>query len=268
MDIIDNIVKFVPLASSSKGNAIFIGTSSTKILVDVGVTGKKLETLLERIDEKLEDVDAIFVTHEHSDHVAGVGVVSRKYDIPIYATEKTWDYMLHSHRSKLGKIKQHNIQVVYPSEDVFVNEVKVTPFNIIHDAAQPVGYKICIGDEKIAVATDLGCVTEEILNNLQGCNRILLESNHDVKMLKEGSYPYHLKQRVLSDCGHLSNENCGKFLVLLNSEDLEEVYLGHLSEENNIPELALETVVSVLEANSISVPNDISIKIAPREYTL
>ncbi len=258
-------VKFVPLASSSKGNSIFIGTPNTKVLVDAGVSCKRLEGLLESIGEKLENIDAIFVTHEHSDHIAGCSVTSRKYDIPIYATTKTWKYMLHS--PKVGDFKKHNVQVVCPGEEIFINEIKVKHFNISHDAAEPVGYAFWIGDEKIAVATDLGCVTEEVLENLQGCNKILLESNHDVKMLKEGRYPYSLKKRVFSDYGHLSNENCGKFLVLLNSDSLEEVYLGHLSEENNVPELAFETVVNVLKANGIMVPKDINIKIAPRDLT-
>ncbi len=256
-------VRFVPLASSSKGNSIFIGTPNTKVLVDAGVSCKKLEGLLEKIGEKLQDIDAIFVTHEHTDHIAGCSVISRKYDIPVYATKKTWDYMINSPR--VGDFKQHNIQCVCAGEEIYINEVKIKPFSISHDAVDPVGYKVCVGEEKLAVATDLGCVTEEVLENLQDCNRILLESNHDIKMLKEGKYPYHLKRRVFSDYGHLSNENCGKFLVLLNSESLKEVYLGHLSEENNIPELAYETVVNVLKVNGIDVPNDINIKIAPRE---
>ncbi len=258
-----SLVKFVPLASSSKGNSIFIGTENTKILIDAGVTCKRLEILLNRIGESLENIDAIFVTHEHSDHIAGCGVTSRKYDIPIYATPKTWDYMMHS--SRVGEVKRHNRQVIYANEEIFVNEIKVKAFNISHDAAEPVGYKLTIGDETFGVATDLGCVTEEVLENLTGCNKILLESNHDVKMLKEGSYPLALKKRVYSDHGHLSNENCGKFLVLLNHDNLKEVYLGHLSDENNEPEIAKETVVNILNANGIIVPNDISIKIAPRE---
>lgn len=257
-------VRFIPLASSSKGNSIFVGTKNTKILIDAGITCKKLDGLLSKIGEDISELDAIFVTHEHTDHIAGVGVISRKYDVPIYATKKTWDYMLKS--SKVGEIKRHNVQVVYPDEETFINEIRVKPFNISHDAVQPVGYKVVIGDEKIAIATDLGCVTEEVLFHLKGCNKLLLESNHDVTMLKEGRYTYPLKRRVLSDFGHLSNENCGKFLVLLNDENLKEVHLGHLSDENNTPEIAFNTVVDILELNNISVPKDISIKLAPREY--
>lgn len=257
-------IRFIPLASSSKGNSIFIGTKNTRILIDAGLTCKKLDAILSKINEDIKKLDAIFVTHEHIDHIAGVGVISRKHDIPIYATEKTWNYMKKS--SKIGEVKRHNIQVIYVDEEVFVNEIKIKPFNISHDAVQPVGYKVVIGNEKLAVATDLGCITEEVLYHLKGCNRLLLESNHDVKMLKEGRYPYPLKRRVLSDFGHLSNENCGKFLVLLNDDNLKEVYLGHLSDENNTQELALETVVNILKANNVSVPKDINIKLAPREY--
>ncbi len=260
------LVKFLPIASGSKGNSFFIGTANTKVLVDAGVSCKKLEKLLNHIGETLENIDAIFVTHEHSDHISGCSVISRKYDIPIYATSKTWDYMLKS--PKIGDFQRHNIQKIYANEEFYINEIRVKAFNISHDAVEPVGYKFWIGEEQFAIATDLGCVTEEVLENLQGCKKILLESNHDVKMLKEGKYPYPLKRRVFSDVGHLSNENCGKFLVLLNSETLKEVYLGHLSEENNIPELALETVVNVLQVNGISVPSDINVKIAPKEIII
>ncbi len=258
-----NNFKFIPLASSSKGNATFIGTENTKILIDAGVTCKKLEVLLKSIDEELQNIDAIFITHEHSDHIAGCGVASRKYDIPLYATRETWEFILG--RNKLGDIKRHNINVVCANEEIFINEIKIKPFNICHDAVEPVGYQVTMGDKKVAVATDLGCVTEDVLENLKGCSEILLESNHDVRMLKEGRYPYNLKKRVLSDYGHLSNENCGKFLVLLKNEALEKVYLGHLSDENNTETIALRTVTDVLDANGIKVPQDLEITIAQKE---
>ncbi len=260
----DFSIKFVPLASSSKGNCTFIGTENTRILVDVGIACKKLEHLLSEIDEKAEDIDAIFITHEHSDHISGCGVLSRKYDVPIYASEGVWEYI--SRTNKIGDIKRHNRYVISSEDITFINELKIKPFNICHDASEPFGYKVLFGEESVAVATDLGCVTEEVFENLKDCNKILLESNHDVKMLKTGKYPYYLKQRVLSDFGHLSNENCGKFLVLLNNHNLQQVFLGHLSEENNEPDLALQTVVDVLEVNGVSIPDDLMVEVAPKEY--
>lgn len=257
-------VKFIPLASGSKGNSTFIGTENTRILIDVGIACKKVEYLLGEIDEVAQDIDAIFITHEHSDHLSGCGVLSRKYDIPIYASKGVWEFIIKS--NKIGEIKEHNMQIISSDENIYINELKVKAFNICHDANEPFGYRVAFGDEIIVVATDLGCVTEEVLDNLKGANRLLLESNHDVAMVKNGKYPYYLKQRVLSDFGHLSNESCGKFLVLLNDENLRQVYLGHLSEENNEPELALQTVVDILEVNGINIPSDLKVEVAQKEY--
>jgi phosphoribosyl 1,2-cyclic phosphodiesterase len=227
------------------------------------MSGKKIEEGLKQIDVDGSDIDAIFVTHEHLDHVDGIGVLSRRYDIPIYATEGTWDNM----PSKVGKIKPLMKNAVYEDEDCIFNDMLIRPFAIPHDAAQPVGYTITSNDKKITVATDMGHITENVVNNIMGSNILLLESNHDVDMLKNGSYTYSLKQRILSDVGHLSNYNAGKLLSRVikdvNSK-LEYVFLGHLSNDNNHPQLAYDTVRTVLEENEIYVDKDVNMWVAMR----
>lgn len=253
-------VKFTTIASGSSGNSVFIGTKNTKILIDAGLSGKKIEAGLKNIDLSGNDIDAIFVTHEHNDHVDGIGVLSRRYDIPVYATEGTWKHM----PSKVGEFKDKNKRFIYNDENCILNDLCIHPFEIPHDAAEPVAFAVSSNNAKIAVATDIGHVTRTILNNIKDCNAVLLESNHDVYMLKNGSYPVQLKKRILGKFGHLSNDSAGKLLACIMNDKLKYAFLGHLSKENNTPELAYETVKAVLNEYGIETGSYFKLITAPR----
>jgi phosphoribosyl 1,2-cyclic phosphodiesterase len=253
-------LEFASIASGSSGNCIYVASSHTRLLIDAGLSGKRIEAGLGELSLTGYDIDALLVTHEHNDHVDGVGIMSRRYDIPVYATEGTWDKM----PEKVGKFKHGNQNALYSGESLIINDLCITPFEIPHDAAQPVGYCISDGKSKITVATDIGHITDEVKDSIKGSSVLLIESNHDVDMVKTGPYPYPLKQRVLGEFGHLSNENCGKMLKEVISDELKYVFLGHLSNENNTPILAFETVKAVLEAEGVTVGEDINMYVAPR----
>ena len=252
---------FCSLYSGSSGNSIFVGSEKAKILIDAGLPGKKIDEALKSIGQKAEELDGIFITHEHSDHIKGVGILSRKYDIPIYAPGNTWQAM----EKSIGKIKEHNIKIMDRRSTMSIKDLDVISFNIPHDAVAPVGYTVHCNGKRASVTTDFGIYTEEIRDNIKDSEVILLESNHDVNMLKFGPYPYTLKRRILSEVGHLSNEDCGKALVdLIKYKSNKRIILGHLSGTNNHPELALETVSGVLRENNIILDKDIDLTMANR----
>ena len=200
---------FCSLYSGSSGNSIFIGDKESKILIDAGMPGKKIDEAMKSIGQDPSKLDGIFITHEHSDHIKGVGIISRKYDVPIYANDKTWAAM----ESSIGKVKEHNIKVMDRRTSVDIGSLNIKSFIIPHDAISPVGYTVSNGIKQVSVATDFGVFTEEIYSNVKDSEVILLESNHDVNMLKFGPYPYSLKRRILSEVGHLSNDDCGEAIV-------------------------------------------------------
>ena len=253
-------MKFCPLFSGSSGNSIFVGSDNARVLIDVGMPGKSIETELMNIKESPREIDGIFVTHEHSDHIKGIGVLSRRYDIPIYANELTWKAMF----DKIGKIKETNVKII-DSAYTEIKDITVENFDISHDAAKPSGYKIHTKRGKACIATDLGYFSESVKAALRDADVILLESNHDVEMLKFGPYPYPLKKRILSDIGHLSNEACGNAILDILNHKYKRIYLGHLSKTNNYPELAYETVVSVLRENSVELGKDVDLNMAKRD---
>ncbi len=255
-------MKFCPIASGSNGNCIYIGTANTHILIDAGLSGRKIEAGLSSLAVKPEGLDAIFVTHEHSDHIQGVGVLSRRFDIPIYATPKTWRFF--DRHGTIGKIVEKNRIILEPEQETEVKDMKIMPFSVLHDGAEPVGYVIKHKSQKISVATDIGFVTDEVKQHISGSDLILIESNHDEEMLKNGPYPLALKQRVLGKMGHLSNAATGMLLSEVMCNRLKHVYLGHLSEENNRPLIALNTVSSILSSNKINVGKDLQLQIALR----
>lgn len=256
----DKGMRFCSLYSGSSGNSIFIASDNAKVLIDAGLPGKRIGDALQSIGEKPEEIDGIFVTHEHSDHIKGIGVLSRKYDIPIYANVDTWAAM----EKNIGKIKEHNIKIMDRRSTKTIKDLDIKSFNIPHDAAAPVGYVLHSNGKRISVTTDFGIYTQEIKDNINDSDILLFESNHDVNMLKFGPYPYVLKRRILSEVGHLSNEDCGKAIVdLVRSKLHRKVILGHLSGTNNNPDLAFETVCSVLRENGIT-GKDISITMANR----
>lgn len=252
---------YTTIASGSKGNCTFVSSGGTNILIDAGVSGKKIISALNDINVDPSSIDGIFVTHEHSDHVKGIGVYSRKFDVPIYATEKTWENI--KRYVDVGEIKEKNVKYVYKEENFILNDLVIHPFEISHDVADPVGYTVKSGSSKMAVATDLGHITRNVINNLYDCNGLVLESNHDVDMLEKGPYDYWLKKRILGKKGHISNEIAGKLIACIMSNSLKACMLAHLSEVNNEPDLAFDTVKNILEENDIKVGKHIEVSVAP-----
>ena len=234
------MMRLIPIASSSSGNCIYLGNDNTHILVDVGISGKKVDLGLNSIGLKGEDIDAILITHEHIDHIGGLGIISRKYNIPIYSTHATFDAV--KNNVKLGSIEEDLYHIIEPDKPFKIKDVEVEAFKTFHDAVCPVAYSFACGGSRAAIATDTGTFDEYMVSHLMGMNALLLEANHDVRMVQAGPYPYQTKQRILSDVGHLSNENCGRLLSTIMNDGLKGILLGHLSKENNYPELAYETV--------------------------
>ena len=228
------------IASGSSGNCIYVGTDATHLLVDVGISGKKTECGLNSIGKSLKNIDGILITHEHTDHICGLGVLSRKYKIPIYATKKTIEAMRSI--SSLGAIDDELFVPIRADERFSIKDILIDPMHTSHDAVDPVAYRFKYGNKKIAIATDLGTYNEYTVECLKGMDLLFIEANHDVNMVQVGPYPYRLKQRILGERGHLSNELSGKLLKKIIHDKLQGVVLGHLSKDNNYPELAYETV--------------------------
>lgn len=257
------MLKFYSLVSGSSGNSTLISDGKTNILIDCGLNGKNCANKLLSAGVSPENVSAILVTHEHSDHISGVGVMSRRYNIPIYATESTWQGMFSS-RCSIGKIAPHNIKTIEKDSEFEVGSVGVCAFKTPHDSADSVGYNIFIGREKFSVATDMGRVDKGVVARLLGSRSVLLEANHDIEMLKNGAYPYWLKMRILGDSGHLSNESSAKIAACLAKNGTKKIMLGHLSNENNSPSAAYETVKNVLKAEGADVDGDVCLGVAQR----
>lgn len=247
-------MRLCSIASGSSGNCIYIGSGNTHILIDAGISKKKIEEGLKTIGLSGSDITALLVTHEHSDHISGIGVFSRAYKLPIYGTKGTLKGV--AEYKNLGKMPEGLYHPVNANEVVTIGEIRVEPITISHDAYEPTGYRLEANGKAVALATDLGEYNEYIVEKLKGLDAVFLESNHDVHMLEVGSYPYPLKKRVLSSEGHLSNELSGRLLCDILHDRLRFVILGHLSRENNYEMLAYETVK--LEVNMSDVPYDSS----------
>jgi len=252
---------FCPLFSGSSGNAIYVSSGDVRLLVDAGVSGLRTKQALLSIGVSPEQLTAILVTHEHADHTMGVGVLSRRYNLPVYATGATWRAML----ARVGAIEPRNVREFQSGSDFFIGDMGVVPFSIPHDAADPVGFCFETRGLKASVATDLGYIREDWLSCVSGSDILLLESNHDVDMLRAGPYPYDLKHRILSRKGHLSNDDAGRAAVKLAARGVRHFMLGHLSAENNFPELALETVCAALRDEGIVPGEDIRVELTWRD---
>lgn len=258
-------MRLCSIASGSSGNCIYVGSDCAHVLIDAGISGRRVEAGLNSLELTGRDLDGILITHEHSDHIKGLGVFARKYGIPIYATGGTVDAMVRS--GSLGKIPEGIFREIREDEPFLIKDLVVNPFTIPHDAAQPVGYRLECGEHSVGIATDLGKYNEYIIENLQNLDALLLEANHDIRMLQVGRYPYYLKQRIMGDRGHLSNENAGQLLCRLLHDNLKAVFLGHLSKENNYEELAYETVCSeVTMGDNPYKSKDFKIQVAKRDY--
>ncbi len=255
---------FCSIASGSSGNCIFLGTDHASILIDAGISGKRVTEGLRRLERKPDEVDAILITHEHADHISGLGVLARRYGIPVYATPGTIREIKKT--ASLGKIDASLFHEIHADEPFSICGAQIQPFTVSHDAAEPVAYRICCGEKSAAVATDLGYYDEYTVEHLKGLDAVLVESNHDVGMLQTGSYPYYLKQRILGSRGHLSNENAGRLLGEILHDGLKAVMLGHLSRENNYEALAFSTVCAeITKGDNPYKAEDFPIQIAKRD---
>ena len=237
-----------PLYSSSSGNMFHIASSDTNILIDVGVSYKAINEGLKSIGLSINDIDAIFITHEHTDHIKGLPLLCRKNDIPIYACGDTADYIKKDLESK--NICSNIIKIYYDLP-VKVNNISICAFETSHDAVMPCGYKLSDEDSTIAFATDLGYVSDNVLKNLSCCNYTILESNYDETMIDFGKYPSLLKKRIKGINGHLSNDDCGQAIANLVKKGNSRFLIAHLSENNNTPEIAMQTIESILAQNNI-----------------
>lgn len=251
---------FLSLSSGSSGNCSVISDGKTVLLSDCGISAARLEELLTSVGVSPSSLSAILITHEHSDHVKGAGIVSKRYGLPVFATKETHLAMQNE------RIPEQNIKYISPDTDFEIGTIGVKAFSIPHDAVNPVGYSFFYGKTKISVATDMGHMSDYILNNIKGSIAVILESNHDIDMLKNGHYPFFLKKRILGDFGHLSNKIASETAVELLKSGTKHIMLGHLSADNNSPKLAIsETAGLAIQMGAVP-GKDFSLAVANR-YT-
>ena len=257
-------MRLCSIASGSSGNCVYVGSDTTHLLMDVGISGKRTEAGLAELGLTMKDIDAICITHEHADHISGLGVLARKYGVPIYATRGTVEAIRKT--SSLGQIDESLFRVIVPDERCIIKDIALYPVRTSHDAADPVAHRIVHDGRRIGLITDLGCYNDYTVECLRNLDLLYLEANHDVHMLQVGPYPYYLKQRILGERGHLSNESAGKLLSRLLHDNMQAIVLGHLSKENNLPELAYESVrVEVTMSDTEYSGNDFPLYVAKRD---
>lgn len=253
------MARIYPLFSSSKGNSYFVGNEKCGILIDCGVSFKRLSYALEINRLPLSAIQAIFITHEHSDHVSGLKILTQKTGVPVYSKKKTIRKLCDN-----DKISPKS-PVIEMKGIISCADMEIENFNISHDAVEPCGYKIHTYDDKYcAICTDTGCITSEIAKALIGCKMVLIESNYDENMLIAGNYPLYLKRRILSSKGHLSNNDCALQVEKLLNHGTTHIVLGHLSQENNTPSCAFNTVRSFLDKKFVF-NKDYLMGVAPKE---
>lgn len=253
-------LNFCTLFSGSSGNCIYLGEENSHILIDVGVSATMAANALKEIGVDPFLIDGILITHEHSDHISGVGAFSRRFNVPVFANLKTWQAM----EKKAGDIPVKNTRVFQNGQDFYVKNIDVHSFSTPHDAADSVGYALYCGGKKVSIATDLGHFPTRILDNIKDSDLVLIESNHDRTMLMNGKYPAYLKRRILSNRGHLSNDTCAEACLKLVDHNVRRFILGHLSKENNSEQLAISTVCGVMGENHILPGKDIYLGVGPR----
>lgn len=237
-------MRVMTIASGSSGNCIYVGDDDTHILIDTGISKKRVEEGLKLLDLSLDDIDGILVTHEHSDHISGLGVVERKSAIPVYAT---WGTIQGIKNANLGKLPEEIFNTVECDSVFKVGTLSVKAIATSHDALCPCAFRVESDDKSFGLVTDLGKYDDYIVDSFAGVNCMVLEANHDVRMLETGPYPYPLKRRILGEKGHLSNEAAGHLIDRLLGNQVQEILLGHLSKENNYPDLAYETVKTEID---------------------
>ncbi len=260
------MLRMMSIASGSSGNCIYIGSDNTHILIDSGISRKKICEGLKKVDLSISDIDGIFLTHEHIDHIKGAGVIMRNDSLPFYGTEGTLRQM--GYNPCMGVIPKDLLNVIEKDTDISFGDLTVRAFHISHDASDPVAYTVSHNGKKVGTVTDLGFFDDDIINNMSGCDAFIAEANHDINMLQVGPYPYSLKQRILGDRGHLSNELSGKLVSRLLNDDVKAVLLGHLSKENNYDRLAFETVKQEIDDSDTEYTSgDFNISVAARDET-
>ena len=254
------MLNFCSLYSGSSGNSLFVQTENTQILIDAGVSSKKIETALDNLQIDPNSIDGILITHEHSDHVKGLGTFAKKFNVPVFVNNKTLDSM----PEQKNKLNQNTIKNFIVGDKFEINDLTIKSFQIPHDAANPCGFLISKNDKSIGIATDIGHMTNKILKELEPSDFILIESNYEPEILKFSSYPYILKTRIAGPNGHLPNEEAGKTISYLLKNNLKQAMLGHLSKENNFPELAYKTVVEELISSNYK-ENSLTLSVASRD---
>lgn len=254
------MLNFCSLYSGSSGNSLLLETENTKVLIDAGVSSKKIETALNNLEIDPNSLDGILITHEHTDHVQGLGTFAKKFKLPVFVNQKTLDAM----PKQKEKLPEKDIHFFKIEEKFEIGDLRVKPFSIPHDAANPCGFNFFKDNKKVSIATDIGHMTNGIIKNLEDSIFILLESNYDPEVLKCSRYPYPLKNRIAGPTGHLSNEMAGKTISHLLNSGLKQALLGHLSKESNFPELAYKTVMDELMGSSYA-ENNFQLGIASRD---
>lgn len=253
---------FCSLASGSSGNCQYIQSDKTRLLVDAGMSGKYVKAALEAIGVDIYAIDGILLTHEHTDHICGLGVLMRRYQLQLYVLESTWAVVA----PKIGTVPLEHVHVFADMDGITVGDILVEAVPVSHDAVAPLCYGFSNGEARIGIATDLGTVTDAIIDRFKACDVIMIEANHDLEMLKVGRYPLALKRRILSEVGHLSNEDAGYIArEILRFGRAKYIVLAHLSLENNFPDLAYETVRSILEADGFVVGEDVHLELTYRD---
>ncbi|NJD01677.1 MAG: MBL fold metallo-hydrolase [Ruminiclostridium sp.] len=255
------MIKFCSLYSGSSGNSIFLSVGGTKLLIDAGLSAKRITEALVSIGENPMELSAVLISHEHIDHIKGAGILSRKFNLPVYANENTWEAM----NAMLGPVNLINRMCFRTGMEFRIGDIAINSFPIPHDACEPVGYNFLAENKKVTIATDIGHISLDLLNCLEDSDLLLLESNHDAEMLRIGPYPWHLKKRIAGKYGHLSNESAGKVIAYMAQKGTKRFLLGHLSRENNFPELAYQTVCNALFEKQMCVGTDIMLDVVLRD---
>ncbi len=254
---------YCSLASGSSGNVNLVQSANAKILIDVGKSRKYIVESLKKLSIEPNEIDAVFLTHEHKDHSGGLRVLSKVADFDIYINKKSYEVL----EEELSSIDKSRIIFIENGREYYVKDVTIYPFKVEHDAANCHGFTLECEQKRISIASDIGSVNEEFIAQFYRSNLISIEANHDERLVAIGKYSYHLKRRILSDKGHISNITAGNILsnICKHNPDLRQVVLTHLSKENNYPELAKQTVESVLERNGIKKDVDVTIDVALRD---
>ena len=258
------MLKFISFGSGSSGNCYYLGTATDGLLIDIGVGIRVLKKNARDYGISLASVRKILITHDHADHIKSVGSFSHDYNVPVYATEKVHDG-IDTNYCVQRKLTSEHRKMIVPGETLVLGDFKITPFFVPHDASENMGYEIEAEGVTFVIITDAGSVTEEMKEHIANANYLVFEANHDVEMLQSGPYPQYLKSRILSPIGHLSNTDCGKTLAENMTEKLKHVWLCHLSEENNHPELARKTVEATLRSYGIIPGKDIQLEVLKRK---